>query len=63
MAKLFTLLALLRGKPLITGGCPHEEPVMRNFDDFFVLIWTSCWANSGIAADFRRYVANVTSLY
>ena len=35
METLAALLALCEGNPPMTGGFPHNRPVMQTFDDFF----------------------------
>ena len=37
-----------------SAGHPHNEPIMRNFDVFFLLAWTCCYTNSPFVGDFRR---------
>ena len=36
--------------------------VMRSFDIYLALVWTSCWTNDQIAGDFLRHHSQVTSL-
>ena len=45
-----------------TVESPHKESVMLNLKVFFLLAWTKCWKNSGVASALKWHNAYVTSL-
>ena len=54
------LLALCEGIRSTPVNFPHKRPVMPSFGVFCLLAWTSCWTNTQVTGDLKRYDAHVT---
>ena len=55
METFSALLTLCAGNSPATGEFPSQRPVTRDFDGFFICVWTNCWANNREAGDVRRH--------